>query len=151
MMASAYGRGRATAFLAAERLTQERSVQKFHREEGDVAVAVEFMDPNDVRVRQQLQMLKLALQLGEQLFALGNRRMQYLDRQTLTGGRQIDAVLIHRLEHRAHAAVPEHADYSVAVPQHIAYGHFPRRGGARIGCRRARITCCGARAGRRGA
>ena len=132
MMASAYGRGKATPLLRAEHLAQERSVQKFHREEGDVAVAVEFMYPNDVRVRQQLQMLKLALQLGQQLFALGHRRMQYFDGQTLARGRQIEAVFIHRLEHRAHSAVSEHSDHPIAVPQHIADGHFSSRRRAQI-------------------
>ena len=58
-----------------QHMIQKRSDQRFHRKEGIVVVAVEFMDPNDVRMRQQLQMLELALQLGEKILSLGDCRM----------------------------------------------------------------------------
>jgi hypothetical protein len=106
-------------------LTEKRSDQRFHREEGVVAVAVEFMHPNDVRVRQQLQMLEFALQLGEEFVTLGNRRMQNFDRYPLPGGSEIEAILVYCVEHGAHAAVPQYCAYSVAATQHIADRHLP--------------------------
>jgi hypothetical protein len=118
----------------AHHLTEKRSDQRFHREEGVVAVAVEFMNSNDVRMRQQLQMLEFALQLGEKFVALGNRRVQNLDRYPLPRGGQIEAILVDRIEHGAHAAVPQYCPYSIAASQQIADRHllsdFPF-GGAR--------------------
>src|SRR5882672_6969015 len=65
-----------------EHAAQQGAAQKFHRKKGNFTVAVKFVHPNYVRMRQQLQMLELALQLGKQLFALSNRRVQYLDGQS---------------------------------------------------------------------
>jgi len=75
-------------------LTEKRTDQGLHRKEGVVAVAVEFMHSNDVRMREQLQMLEFALQLGEKFVSLGNRRMQNFDRYPLPRAGQIEAILI---------------------------------------------------------
>src|SRR5258708_12660368 len=115
-------------------LTEKRTDQRLHREEGVVAVAVEFMHSNDVRMGQQLQVLEFALQLGEKFVSLGNRRMENFDRYPLPGARQIEAILVYGVEHGAHAAVPEYSPYSVAATQHIADRHFP-----------SDFTRCGAR------
>jgi hypothetical protein len=104
--------------------TQQRSVQQLHGKKSVVAVAVEFMHPNDIRMRQQLQMLELALQLGEKFLPLGNRRMQNFDRYPLARGGHIEAILVDRLEHGAHAALPEHSADSITPTQQIAYRHF---------------------------
>ena len=107
-------------------LTEKRADQRFHREEGVVVVAVEFMHSHDVRMRQQLQMLEFALQLGEKLVPLGNRRMQNLDRYPLPGAGHIEAILVYGVEHGAHAAMmPQYSPYPIAATQHIADRHFP--------------------------
>jgi len=49
-----------------QHLAQQHAAQVFHREEGQIAVAVEFMNTHDVRMRQGLQMLEFAAQFGEQ-------------------------------------------------------------------------------------
>jgi hypothetical protein len=70
-------------------------------------------------------MLEFALQLSEKFVPLGNRRMQKLDRYALPRAGQIEAILIYRIEHSAHAAVPEYCPYSIAATQHIADRYFP--------------------------
>ncbi len=106
-------------------LTEKRTDQRLHREEGVVAVAVEFMHSNDVRMGQQLQVLEFALQLGEKFVSLGNRRMENFDRYPLPGAGPIDAILVDGVEHGAHAAVPEYSPYPIAATQHVADRHFP--------------------------
>ncbi len=44
---------------------QQRAAQPFHREERNVIVAIEFVHAHDVRMRQRLQVLEFAPQLGE--------------------------------------------------------------------------------------
>ncbi len=41
---------------------EKYALQRFHGEKDDVAVAVEFMHPHDVRMRERLQMLEFELQ-----------------------------------------------------------------------------------------
>src|ERR1035441_1927288 len=103
-----------------EHSAQKRSVQQFHGEKGGIAVAIELVDPNDVRVRQRLKMLKLALQLAQQLRALGHRRVQHLEGYALTGRQQVETVFIGGFEYRAHAAAAQHSDHSIAAAQHVA-------------------------------
>jgi hypothetical protein len=106
-------------------VTEKRTDQGLHRKEGVVAVAVEFMHSNDVRMREQLQMLEFALQFGEKFVSLGNRRMENFDRYPLPGAGPIDAILVDGVEHGAHAAVPEYSPYPIAATQHVADRHFP--------------------------
>ena len=88
-----------------EQAVEGRSRQQFHGEEGDVAVAFEFMHAHDVRVREQLQMLKSLLQLEKKLLALRDLGVQDFDRHPLAGSRQSKAVFVQRFEHGAGGAL----------------------------------------------
>jgi hypothetical protein len=107
-----------------QHMIQKRADQRFHGKEGVVVVAVEFMHADDVRMRQQLQMLELALQLGEQVLSLGNRGMQHFDGYPLPRVGQIKAIFVDCIEHGAHAAVTQHSPYSVSAAQYIADREF---------------------------
>ena len=128
--------------------TAERcAVQQFHRKERDVAVAVEFVHPNDVRMRQQLQVLELALKFDQDFLAPRDGGMQNLEGQPLTGGSKCQAIFVGRFEYGAHAAVADHCTHPVAVAQHVADRHLARRTTCRFaacgGCRFA--DCAGRR------
>src|ERR1700722_12328363 len=95
----------------AQHPAEKRSAQQFHRNERDLAIAVEFMYPHDVRMRQRLQILKLAAQLSEQFGPYRYCCMQYLDGYVLTRCGALEAIFIDGLEHGTHAALSQDPQY----------------------------------------
>ncbi len=113
-------------FSHLQHATEHRTAQQFHREKHHRAIAVKFKYTHDVRMRQQLQRLKFSSQVGEQLRALRDARMQYLDGQSLTA-RGFQAIFIEGLKHRPGAAVRHHALQAVTTTQDSARLGFARR------------------------
>jgi hypothetical protein len=99
------------AVSGGQQLAEQRSAEELHGEKIDAAVAVELVDPHNIRMRKQLQVLELALLL---------RGAQHLERHAQVRAGQIETVVVGRFEHRAAPAATQFGDEPIATSQQVA-------------------------------
>ena len=103
---------------------EQLAFEQLHHDEVRVAVAVEIEHADDVRMRQRLRLVKLALQRGERL-----RPVVIVELQNLHGDEarcigEMRAMAIERPVHRAAAAASEDRQQLVPIAQHVLLPHF---------------------------
>src|SRR5882757_8387178 len=136
-------------FLSGQHPAEKHSVQVLHSKERQVAVTVELVHANDVRVRKRLQMLKLAPQFCEQSRPLYNLGVQNLDGHSIVAIGSFEAILIDSCENGSHAALPQQPLHAVAATQYIALCERALRAPCRIRRLARRSDGRGSRCGRR--
>ncbi len=113
---------------ASHHVGEQLAFEQLHHDEVRVAVAIEIEHARDVRVRQGLRLMELALQCGERVRTILVVELQNLDGHVTRGIRQVRAVTVERPVHCTAAAATEDRQQFVAVAQHVLlWDRLPRR------------------------
>ncbi len=125
---------------------EQLAFEQLHHDEVRVAVAIEIEHADDVRMRQRLRLMELALQRSERVRAVLVVELQNLHRDVARRVRQDARDAGRALVHRAAAAATEDGQQLVAIAQHVLLPHFPRRVALRLRLARGLHLCAHLRA-----
>ncbi len=107
---------------------EQLPLEQLHGKKIHVAVPIEFINLDDIAVREHLRTVKFAPQVFEQLRAIIDFLVQDLDGDVLIRAGQIGAVPVQCLENGAHTAATQALLENISVPQDAA--NFNGRGSA---------------------